>query len=91
MELLFEQKRYPEQLYRTCDGLLRLQGKAAPGDFDRACRLAIDCQSYSYRFVRNVLENDMAGHAEEAKQDTPLPVHGNIRGRDYYAQTSITF
>lgn len=91
MELLFGQKRYPEQVYRTCDGLLRLQRKAAPQEFDSACRLAIECQSYSYRFVRNVLENNMAGHAGEPKQEQPLPVHGNIRGRDYYAQTNITF
>ncbi|CAN5903821.1 IS21-like element ISFK1 family transposase [soil metagenome] len=91
MELLFGQKRYPEQLYRTCDGLLRLQGKAKPEDFDKACRLAIECQSYSYRFVRNVLENNMASHVDEPKQDTPLPQHQNIRGRDYYAQTTITF
>jgi len=91
IKLLFEQERYPEQVYRTCDGLLSLQSKAAPEDFDRACRLAIECQGYSYRFVRNVLENKMASHVEEPKQDTPLPVHQNIRGRDYYAQTNITF
>lgn len=91
MEELFKQKRYPEQLYRACDGLLSLQSKTSPADFDSACRLALDCQSYSYRFVRNVLENKMASHVAEPKQDTPLPVHHNIRGRDYYAQTSLPF
>ena len=89
--MLFQQGRHPEQVYRACDGLLSLQSKSVPADFDSACRLAIDCQSYSYRFVRNVLENKMASHAGEPKQDTPLPVHQNIRGRDYYAQTSLTF
>ncbi|WP_239021071.1 IS21 family transposase [Pontibacter arcticus] len=91
MELFFKQGRHPEQVYRACDGLLSLQKKTAPADFDSACRLAIECQSYSYRFVRNVLENKMASHIEEPKQDTPLPVHQNIRGRDYYAQTTSTF
>jgi transposase len=91
IRLLFGQGRHPEQLYRACDGLLSLQRRAEPQDFDRACRLAIECQSYSYRFVRNVLENNMASHAEETKQQQPLPVHQNIRGRDYYAQTSIDF
>jgi transposase len=91
MEELFKQKRYPEQLYRTCDGLLRLQSKAKQEDFEKACRLAIECQNYSYRFVRNVLENNMASQVEEPKQDTPLPQHQNIRGRDYYAQTTIVF
>ena len=86
VEQLFGQGRYPEQVYRTCDGLLRLQGKAPAEEFDRACLLAIECRSHSYRFVRNVLENKMASHVGEPAQSQPLPVHGNIRGRDYYAQ-----
>ena len=38
------------------------------------------------RILRNVLENKMASHVGEPAQSQPLPVHGNIRGRDYYAQ-----
>lgn len=46
--LLFEQKRYPEQLYRTCDGLLALARKADTEALEKACRTAIDNGIISY-------------------------------------------
>jgi transposase len=91
IELLFKQRVHPEQIYRTCDGLLRLQSKAAPQAFDQACRIAIEYQSYSYRFVLKLLENNMTQQPEEQKQAQPLPLHGNIRGKDYYLQTTFNF
>lgn len=86
VETIFSQDRYPEQLYRTCDGLLNLSRKADPEAFTRACRLALEHQNYSWGFIDNVLKNKMTGHPEpdDSKQ---LPKHGNVRGRDYYQQT----
>ncbi|WP_225307159.1 hypothetical protein [Adhaeribacter soli] len=89
MELLFKQRTHPEQVYRTCDGLLGLQRKSAAEAFEQACLLAIEYQNYSYRFVLRLLENNMAGQQQEPKLSQPLPVHGNIRGKDYYLQTAL--
>lgn len=85
-ERIFSQDRYPEQLYRSCDGLLALARKTDPEVFARACHLALEHQNYSYRFIDNLLKNNMTAHQEptESKQ---LPKHGNVRGRDYYQQT----
>lgn len=90
VKLIFEQNRYPEQLYRTCDGLLNLQKKSKPEAFEKACELAIEHQNYSYRFVLNLLENNMTEHQQTAPEQ-PLPNHGNIRGKDYYIQSFIKF
>lgn len=90
VKLIFEQNRYPEQLYRTCDGLLNLQKKSNPDAFEKACQLAVEHQNYSYRFVFNLLENNMTDHQQTAPEQ-PLPNHENIRGKDYYRQTSIEF
>lgn len=90
VQLLFQQKRHPEQLYRTCDGLLSLQRKTDPDIFKKACLIAIENQIYSYRFLLNILKNKMTGE-QETKQEQPLPNHQNIRGRSYYAQTTIKF
>jgi len=90
VQLLFQQKRHPEQLYRTCDGLLSLQRKTDPDTFKKACLIAIENQNYSYRFLLNILNNKMT-EDQEKKQEQPLPNHQNIRGRDYYAQTTINF
>lgn len=88
--LMFAQNRHPEQLYRSCDGLLNLQRKTDPKDFQKACLMAIQHQNYSYRFILNILTNKMT-NVPETKQEKPLPNHENLRGREYYEQTTISF
>jgi transposase len=90
VQLVFGQNHHPEQLYRTCDGLFRLQSKTSPEAFKKACELAIEHQNYSYRFIINLLENKMIDFQQEEKEQ-PLPNHGNIRGKDYYNQLTIKF
>ena len=82
---IFSQNKYPELLYKTCDGLFRLQSVSEPGAFEKACQLALELKNYSYGFVLNVLKNKMAGH-QESISDKPLPDHGNIRGKSYFKQ-----
>lgn len=86
VEQIFSQNRYPEQLYRTCDGLLALARKTDPEVFARACRLALEHQNYTWRFIDNVLKNKMTDLID-LNDSKPLPKHGNVRGRDYYQQT----
>ena len=90
IELMFSDGRHPEQHYRSCDGLLSLCRKTEAGAFENACRLAIELQNYTYRFVRNVVENKTA-QQPQAMIEKPLPVHGNIRGKEYYKQITINF
>ncbi len=90
IKLLFEGGRPPEQNYRTCDGLLSLYKKTDPGLFNKACEEAISCKSYSYRFILNIIEN-LKKQPVQQKLPTPLPDHGNIRGKDYYEQLSLNF
>ena len=90
IQLIFEQKRHPEQLYRTCDGLFSLQRKTDADIFTKACLMAIEHKNYSYRFVQNILKNKMTAE-QGTKQEQPLPNHKNIRGKEYYTQTTIKF
>ena len=89
-EILFAQNRHPEQLYRTCDGLLNLQRKTETDIFDKACMMAIEYQNYSYVFVQNILKNKMTEESK-TRQVQPLPNHTNVRGKEYYTQSTITF
>lgn len=85
-EQIFEQDgRYPEQLYRSCDGLLALQAKNDPVEFAQACTIALEHEQYSYRFIRNLLVNKMTGQ-HTANPNKALPSHDNVRGKDYYAK-----
>ena len=83
MDALFKQDKYPEQLYKTCDGILNLSRKTKPEIFTKACTIALENQNYSYRFLKQVLENKMTESAEEPIIK-PLPSHTNIRGASAY-------
>jgi len=90
-QMVFEQNIHPEQLYRTCDGLLRLQKSASAGGFAAACELAMDVHNLSYRFVERILKNNMVDNQDKPKQEQSLPDHQNIRGKEYYSQSTIKF
>ena len=85
---IFNQGRHPEQLYRTCDGLLNMYNKSDSLKVDKACQIAMQYQNYSYQFIINILNNKMTDH-EQTDIDKPLPEHKNIRGKDYYKQLSL--
>jgi transposase len=90
VQLVFEQQRHPEHLYRTCDGLLSMQRKTDKEIFKKACQMAIEHKNYSYSFVLNILKNKMT-EQQQTKQDQPLPGHINIRGKAYYTQSNPKF
>jgi hypothetical protein len=90
VQLVFEQQRHPEQLYKTCDGLFSLQRKTDPVIFEKACLMAIEHKNSSYKFILNILENKMTGQ-QEIKLEQPLPNHVNIRGKEYYTQFTLKF
>lgn len=82
MEALFKHAEEPEVLYKRCDGLLSLQRKTDPNLFERACRMAVENDILTYRFVRNVIENKAT--EPDSQENIQLPKHENIRGREYY-------
>lgn len=85
--LIFTQNRYPEQLYKSCDGLISLQKNTPVENFEKACKMAIEYQTYTYNFVRNLIQNKMTEHIQEELGDN-LPQHENIRGKEYYSNQS---
>jgi transposase len=82
-EHIFSQDKYPEQLYRSCDGLFSLRRKTDPEVFDKACTMAIEYENYSYGFISNILKNNMTGEVSE-EIEKPLPEHKNVRGAKYF-------
>lgn len=88
---LFTQDRHPEQLYSSCDGLLGIYRKIGTEKADKACKIALEYQYYSYSFVRKVLDNNMVDQQSTDPQK-PLPGHDNVRGKEYYEkQLNIHF
>jgi hypothetical protein len=83
IEKLFSQDKYPEQLYRTCDGLLGLQRKTDMAQFDKACNMALEYGNYSYGFIQNIIKNKMTDTII-TKNEKPLPAHPNVRGAESF-------
>jgi hypothetical protein len=70
--------RSAEMSYRTCDGLLSLSRKTDPVRFEKACRIAVEMQKYSYRFVQSLLEGKSL-MMEETEPYKSLPETVNVR------------
>lgn len=83
LEALFKQDKHPEQLYKTCDGILSLSRKTSQITFVKACGIASENHNYSYQFLKHLLENKMTENITEPVTET-LPDHRNIRGKEAY-------
>jgi transposase len=85
-ERIFEGTQTPEIVYKRCDGLLSLQRKTDPCVFEKACRIALDNNILTYKFLQRILENKKLyiPQDEDQEQVSTLPSHDNIRGKSYY-------
>jgi hypothetical protein len=80
--LIFNNPKPPELFYRTCDGLLSLCRKTDPDRFEKACRIALDYNMFSYGYIKSLIEGkSLLMEAEEYKS---LPTPQDIRGKQYY-------
>lgn len=80
-------KKYPEQAYRTCIGIINLERKYGNKRVDRACGRALSFKLFNYRAVKNILDKGLDKIDEEKVYEQKLPLHQNIRGAGYYNLT----
>lgn len=82
---IMERKQHPEQIRKSCEGILSLGKKAGADRLANACRKAMDYGVYTYKNIQSILENNMDSYKESIFADELLmPTHDNIRGEDYY-------
>lgn len=85
---VLNRRQHPEQSYRTCQGILNYAHKVGNQRLNAACRRAGFYGEYSYKTVVTILEKglDKEPFDLDPEQDqSPMPEHGNIRGKKYYA------
>jgi len=51
---------------------------------EAASQRALNAKLYTYRGVRNILDNQLDKVPLESSVGTPQPSHANIRGESYY-------
>ena len=87
---VIEARRYPEQAYKSCKGILALGNRVGEERLIKACRLGLILGHYSYQTIEQILSNrqeDIILDQEEAVDDKVpnIPRHQNIRGKEYYS------
>jgi transposase len=87
IEQILEKKPHPEQGYKTCLGILTLARKVGKQRLEKACDRAAYFNSYSYRVVKNILENGLEAQTWKPPEKTANQhnvLHQNIRGKQNY-------
>lgn len=86
VEKILTARTYPEQGYRACLGLLSLGRSYEPERLEAAAQRALRYNTCSARSVRSILAAglDRQQDTSEAPRQITLPMHRNVRGREYY-------
>ena len=84
VEEIIKARPHPEQGYRSCLGLLRLERTYGRERLENACSRALHYGLLGRRHVLNILESGQDRIKSEEQQNETLPGHGNIRGPQFY-------
>lgn len=82
---VLEQRRHPEQGFKSCLGLLRLGKRYGRERLDAACARAHRAGSRTYRSVASILDKGLDRLPEQTDRADVAPIaHENVRGPGYY-------
>lgn len=83
---VMESKAHPEQAYKSARGILSFARRVGERRLINACRWADSYGLYSYPAIESILSNgqDQIPLEDETETDNTMPVHENIRGKEYY-------
>ena len=83
---ILESRKYPEQAFRSCLGIISLGKRYTPERLERACQRALSLGACSYKTLDAILKNGQEQlPLPETQPTAPLPdSHDNVRGPVYY-------
>lgn len=86
VEEIMKTRPHPEQGFRSCLGLIRLQKPYSAKRMEAACARALNIKAYSYKSVNSILKTGLDQQPFAREDATPVNpvVHQNIRGQEYY-------
>jgi len=87
IEIVLSLKKHPEQVYKTCLGILNSAKKYGNERLNRACKRALYYECYSYRRIKNILDNNIDDLEDQGDLFNLPTIHENLRGYDYYNNT----
>ncbi|MFQ5506838.1 MAG: IS21 family transposase [Planctomycetota bacterium] len=89
---ILKRRPHPEQGYRACLGIMRLEKAHSTERLEAACRRAARLRAFSYRTVKNILSagTDRLPLERDSSPTPAPPRHPNIRGGAYYARKEVS-
>lgn len=75
---------FPEQMFKTCQGILALHSKHESDRFRQCCQWALANNLTSLRYMKHLMGSRHVSFDENRDPDGKLPPHDNIRGRQNY-------
>lgn len=87
IQRIMEERKHPEQGFRSCLGIIRLSKQYTPERVENACKRALAVAAHNYRSVKSILQSglDKVAYLEEQRDSKPID-HPNIRGGEYYRE-----
>lgn len=82
--LMLENSIYIEQNYKACFGMLMLAKKYTALRLEAACSRALQGLRVNYTMIKNILEKGLDKQLPLFDNESNIPPHSNIRGRDNY-------
>lgn len=82
---VLESRRFPEQGYRTCLGVIRLAKSYPKERLEAACERAIVLGALAFKSVNIILKNKMDQKPLTPRATSPVIKHENIRGGEYFS------
>jgi transposase len=84
-------RKFPEQAYKSCLGIIRLENKYSAERLNLACLRALEYRAYSYQSVVNILQKELDKQTTLTPVKTVVINHENIRGSNYYSEGAIDY
>ena len=84
VQSIMASRSHPEQGYRSCLGVLRLEKHFPPERIEAAARRALKYSACSLKSMRAILASGLDRLVDPEAQQAALPLHENIRGGPYY-------
>ncbi len=86
VDSIMRSRPHPEQGYRSCMGILRLQKRYGSARLEAACARGVAIRAFSYRSLESILKNGLDGQPlpTKAAPTTPPRQHEYVRGASYY-------
>lgn len=83
---VMDEKKHPEQAYKSCAGILSFARRVGHKRLINACRWADSYGLYNYPAIEKILSNrqDEIPLEEDSRERQDLPSHENIRGKEYF-------